>query len=221
MDDADGIARVLTTVVSERVHSAIDRAWTADQQRSYLASLSGREVFHVAMDASGHLIGYQSLDLYSPILPSMAHVGQLGTFLLPPWRGRGVGRALFDATLQFAAGAGYRKLVIQVRASNVSAQTFYRRLGFIECGRLHAQVVIDGGEDDEIVMERFVVDLQESAFLPDANVTGQQSLAAPGTDAPDVARRTGDRPPRGRRRRPARRREPPARARGRRAGSAD
>jgi RimJ/RimL family protein N-acetyltransferase len=156
VDDADPIASVLTSVVSERVHSAIDRAWTADQQRSYLESLSSREVFHVATAAAGNVIGYQSLDRYSAILPSMAHVAQVGTFLLPEWRGRGVGRALFSATVRFAASVGYRKLVIQVRASNVSAQAFYKRLGFVECGRLRAQVVIDGEEDDEIVMERFL-----------------------------------------------------------------
>jgi hypothetical protein len=28
--------------------------------------------------------------------------------------------------------------------------------GFVECGRLRAQVTIDGREDDEIVMERFL-----------------------------------------------------------------
>jgi RimJ/RimL family protein N-acetyltransferase len=143
-------------VVSERVHSAIDRAWPADQQRTYLASRSPREAFHVASTASGEIVGYQSLDLYSGILPSMAHVGQLGTFLLPEWRGRGVGRALFAATRQFAASVGYRKLVIQVRASNEAAQHFYRQCGFTECGRLHAQVVIDGQADDEVVMECFL-----------------------------------------------------------------
>ena len=50
-------------------------------------------------------------------------------------------------------GAGYRKLVIQVRASNPGAQSFYRRLGFKECGRLTGQVIIDGIEDDEVLME--------------------------------------------------------------------
>jgi RimJ/RimL family protein N-acetyltransferase len=156
VDDAAGVATVLRTVVAERVHSAIDRAWTADQQRSYLESLSSREAFHVAIAAPGNMIGYQSLDLYSPVLASMAHVGQVGTFLLPEWRGRGVGRALFNSTTQFAASVGYRKLVIHVRASNLSAQTFYERLGFVECGRLRAQVTIDGEEDDEIVMEFFL-----------------------------------------------------------------
>lgn len=156
LEDAEGIARVLQAVAGERIHSAIERAWTAAEQRAYLASLSTREAFHVAITASGHVVGYQSLDLYSPILSSMAHVGQLGTFLLPEWRRRGVGLALFDATRRFAASSGYQKLVIQVRASNLSAQGFYKRLGFVECGRLRAQVIVEGTQDDEIVMELFL-----------------------------------------------------------------
>jgi len=155
VDDAAAIARILQVVAAERVHSAIDRPWPVEEQRAYLASLSDREVFHVAV-AGDAVVGYQSLDRYSSVLPSMAHVGQLGTFLLPDWRGRGVGRALFASTAGFAAAAGYRKLVIQVRGSNAAAQQFYGRLGFVECGRLRAQVVIDGRPDDEVVMEYFL-----------------------------------------------------------------
>jgi L-amino acid N-acyltransferase YncA len=154
--DAEGIARVLDAVVSERVHSAIDRAWTTEEQRRYLASLSDREAVHVAIADSGLVVGCQTLDLYSPVLRSMAHVAQLGTFILPSWRGRGVGAALFHTTRRFALSAGYRKLVIQVRASNAPALSFYQRLGFVECGRLGGQVVIDGREDDEILLELFL-----------------------------------------------------------------
>ena len=154
--DAEGIAAILHAVASERVHSAIDRAWTPDEQRRYLASLSNREALHVAIADTGLIIGCQTLDLYSPVLSSMAHVAQLGTFILPSWRRRGVGQALFRDTHHFALSVGYRKLVINVRASNASALLFYQRLGFVECGRLGRQVVIDGVEDDEILLELFL-----------------------------------------------------------------
>jgi aminoglycoside 6'-N-acetyltransferase I len=154
--DAAAISNVLQTIVRERVYSAIERAWTPEEQRSYLVSLSDREAFHVAIASSGDLIGYQVMDLYSPPLTSMAHVGQLGTYLLPAWRGRGVGRALFRETTRFARSAGYRKFVIQVRASNATAQAFYRSLGFVECGRLKDQVIIDHHADDEILFEYFL-----------------------------------------------------------------
>ncbi len=153
--DAAGIVAVLEAVAAERVHSAIDRVWTVDQEMRYLESLSPREAFHVAIDVAQGIVGFQSLDLWSPQLSSMAHVGQVGTFLLRKWRGQGVGRQLWSVTESFAREAGYRKLAIQVRGSNVAAQAFYRHLGFCECGRLTSQVMIDGVEDDEVLMEFF------------------------------------------------------------------
>jgi ribosomal protein S18 acetylase RimI-like enzyme len=156
--DAGGIAAVIEAIAAERVHSAIDRAWTAEEERHWLESLSPRETVHVAVHDSQGVVGLQTLERWSATLGSMAHVGQVGTFLLPEWRGRGLGRRLWIATLAFARDAGYRKLVIQVRASNTGAQAFYRGLGFVECGRLTHQVHIDGVEDDEVVMERLHLD---------------------------------------------------------------
>ena len=48
----------------------------------------------------------------------------------PRWRRRGVGRALMDRALAFAAARGARVVHLEVRASNVAAQTIYRGFGF-------------------------------------------------------------------------------------------
>jgi ribosomal protein S18 acetylase RimI-like enzyme len=151
--DAAGIAAVIGIIAAERIHSAIDRPWTVEEERRYLESLSPREAIHVAVDDVQGIVGLQILDLWSPVLASMAHVGQIGTFILPEWRGRGVGRRLWSTTMAFARGAGYLKFVIQVRGTNTAAQAFYRRLGFHDCGRLSRQVVMDGVADDEVLME--------------------------------------------------------------------
>ena len=147
---------VLDVVIAERIHSAIQRAWTIEEERRYLQALSAREAIHLAVDDAHGVVGVQTLDRWSSSLESMAHVGQAGTFLLPEWRGRGIGRSMWKATAAFARDAGYQKIVILVRASNESAQTFYRRLGFQACGRLTRQVTINGISDDEILMELFL-----------------------------------------------------------------
>ena len=56
-------------------------------------------------------------------------------------------------TAKFAVQAQFQKAVIQVRASNARAHSYYRGLGFVECGRLKRQVLIAGIFEDEIVME--------------------------------------------------------------------
>ena len=84
---------------------------------------------------------------------SVAHVGQLGTFVLREARGRGIGEKLAQATFKFARDSKYEKLVIYVRTSNGGAQAFYKSLGFRECGRLFRQVKIQGEYDDETLLE--------------------------------------------------------------------
>ena len=99
--DAAGIVAVLEAVVAERIQTAIDRVWTVEQERRYLESRSPREVFHVAVDVTAGIVGFQALDLWSSLLPSMARVGQVGTFLLPRWRGQRIGRQLWKETESF------------------------------------------------------------------------------------------------------------------------
>lgn len=48
--DAGGIAALLEVIVAERIHSAIDRAWTIEEERRSLESLSPREAIHAAVD---------------------------------------------------------------------------------------------------------------------------------------------------------------------------
>ena len=155
-EDAEAIIAILGGIASERIYTAIDRPWSADQQRQYLASLSAREAIHVAETERDAIVGYQTLELWAPTLDSMAHVGQIGTFLRPEWRRRGIGETLFNRTVDFARKRDFLKFVIQVRSTNISAQGFYLRLGFRECGRLSRQVRIGEQEEDEIIMEFFL-----------------------------------------------------------------
>jgi L-amino acid N-acyltransferase YncA len=154
--DSEAIVEILEGIAAEGGYTAITRPWSIEQQRRYIALLSPREAIHVAETEVGTIAGYQTLDLWAPTLQSMAHVGPIGTFLRPEWRGRGVGEALFRRIADFARGQDYSKFVIQVRAGNGVALRFYQRLGFSECGRLSRQVRVPGSEEDEILMEFFL-----------------------------------------------------------------
>lgn len=115
LEEASAIAEILRKVASERIHSAITNPWTAEQQWEHLTSLSERAAFHIAIAPNGTIAGCQSLEPFSPYLDSMSHVAQVGTFLLPEYRGQGAGRAMFAETKAFAIQAAYRKIAIQVR----------------------------------------------------------------------------------------------------------
>ncbi len=155
-DDAATLIGILRGIAAERVHTAIDEPWSVEAQRQYIASQSPREAIFLA-EIDGSAVGYQVLSLWAGSIRSMAHVGQLGTFLRPEFRGRGIGSALFEHALGFARSHSYRKFVIQVRESNRAAQAFYQRMGFAPCGRLARQVEIGGVEEDELILERGIL----------------------------------------------------------------
>ncbi len=154
-DDAEAISAVWEVICAERVYTAVNRPFTPQQERDYIASLSAREGIFVA-EADGRFVGFQSLDLWARYTDSFDHVGVMGTFVLPAWRGKGIGRRLAEHTLDFARANGYEKVVIYVRASNAGAQAFYRHLGFVARGTLARQVKIDDQYEDEVFMEMFL-----------------------------------------------------------------
>jgi ribosomal protein S18 acetylase RimI-like enzyme len=61
--DSEAIVAIVQTIAAERLHSAIDRPWTVEQERAFLCSLTPREAIHVAVAAGGQVVGFQSLDL--------------------------------------------------------------------------------------------------------------------------------------------------------------
>jgi RimJ/RimL family protein N-acetyltransferase len=154
--DAAAIVSIWTAIVYEKVYSAVERPFTVEGERAYLQSLSAQEAVFIAETKEGQVVGFQTLDRWTKLFHSMDHVGQVGTFVLERWRGRGLGRQLAGETLAFAGSAGYEKLVVFVRAGNTGAQRFYAGLGFSPCGRLARQVKIADEYDDEIVMEMFL-----------------------------------------------------------------
>jgi len=155
-DDAGAIAAIWEVVCAERAYTAVSRPFTPQQEREYIASLSDREAIFLA-EVEGRVAGFQSLDLWAKYTDSFDHVGVMGTFVLPEWRGKSIGRCLAEHTFDFARANGYEKIVIYVRAGNASAQAFYRRLGFVPKGVLARQVKIDGQYEDEVFMELFLM----------------------------------------------------------------
>ncbi len=158
IEDAPGIVAIWQAIAAERIFSAVDRAFSIGQERAYIQGLTKREAIFVAetRGLERQIIGFQTLDRWATYTSSMDHVGQLGTFLLPGWRGKGLGHQLAEETFTFARSKGYEKLIILVRASNERGQRFYQSLGFQPCGRLARQTRIDGRYDDEILMELFL-----------------------------------------------------------------
>lgn len=154
--DAKAISELIAAIADERIHTAIDKPFTPEEEAAYIANLSPREAIFLAETEHGRLTGLQTLEQWAATINSMRHVAQIGTFIAKDYRRHHLGHQLFQATKAFAQSQNYKKLLAQVRASNTPAQAFYRKQGFQPIGRLTKQVIIDGTEDDEIMFEFFL-----------------------------------------------------------------
>ncbi|MFX1385017.1 MAG: GNAT family N-acetyltransferase [Promethearchaeota archaeon] len=153
--DAKNISYIWEVICSERIYTSVDKAFTARQEREYISSLSEREVIFI-VEVDNKAIGFQTLDLWSKILNSFNHVGTIGTFILPEWRGKGISYILANHTFDFARAKDYKKVVIYVRKGNERAIKFYQNLGFHIKGELERQVKINNIYENEVFMEKFL-----------------------------------------------------------------
>ncbi len=113
-------------------------AWSAQVYREELAH-PGR--YYVAAEQDGVLVGYAGIALGED-----AEVMTVG--VAPEYRGRGLGAALLTDLLDRARQARARRVFLEVRAGNETAQRLYERAGFRAIGTRPGYY----GDEDAVVM---------------------------------------------------------------------
>ena len=94
----------------------------------------------IAEDESGALIAYAG----AWIVFDEAHVTNVA--VAQAMRGRGIGRAILAALMQYAANMGALVLTLEVRKSNTVALALYQSMGFSQLG-VRKRYYEDNGED--------------------------------------------------------------------------
>jgi len=86
----------------------------------------------VAMDAAGEMLGFQSLKAARPGNPYGLPEGWgiIGTYVRASAGRRGVGKALFAASLRAAKAAGLAEIDATIGAGNAQGLAYYEALGF-------------------------------------------------------------------------------------------
>lgn len=102
--------------------------------------------------AHERVIGFSLLE--PKRLSGYRHVAVLRIALLKPYRHRGLGRHLLQATLELAGVSGYRRIELTVNVNNRAARRLYDRFGFLEEGRLRAHYFDGHHYADEWIMAR-------------------------------------------------------------------
>ncbi len=108
--------------------------------------------FYLVAEHDGKIVGHAFLETLN--LKSICHVAELSIGVHHGWQERGVGTALMQQLIDWAKQSRtIEKIELNVRASNSRAIALYKKLGFIEEGRLKNRVKIDDSHYiDDILM---------------------------------------------------------------------
>jgi L-amino acid N-acyltransferase YncA len=157
LEDAEGIVKVLNPLIESGENTALDRVFTVEEERAFISGFPARGIFHVAERASdGVIVGFQNVEPFATYTDAFAHVGVIGTYVDPSGHRQGIGRLLFEATRLTAEDRGYEKFFAFVRADNIGALAFYKRIGFEAIGVAKRHAKIKGRYIDEVMIEREV-----------------------------------------------------------------
>lgn len=85
-----------------------------------------------------------------------AHVCHIGMWVMPGFRGIGVGSALIDSVLAWARDEGFEKVALEVFSTNIPAINLYRKFGFTAEGVLKRHYKLCGQYADSIQMGLFL-----------------------------------------------------------------
>lgn len=138
-----GLADVdAVTLIERRAHP---HPWTRGNFTDALASRYLCKVY----EREGIMLGYLVL------MPAVDEAQLLDLTIAPEHQRQGLGRALLAETLGVARDMKMRRVLLEVRPSNVAALGLYRAAGFREIGLRRRYYPSDnGGREDAIVMER-------------------------------------------------------------------
>jgi len=93
-----------------------------------------------------------TLNFISGTRPRITHTGIFGVTVLKEHWGLGIGRGLVKSLVEWARTAKIRKVNLKVRPDNTRAMDMYRKLGFVEEGRITREFYINGKYYDNILM---------------------------------------------------------------------
>lgn len=84
--------------------------------------------------------------------PRITHTGVFGVTVLKDHWGMGIGQGLVMSLVEWAKTANIRKINLKVRPDNARAMDMYRKIGFVEEGRITREFHINGKYYDNALM---------------------------------------------------------------------
>lgn len=139
--DTGSMARLLNEIIKIGGTTALVRPVTGEDIADWMESSDERAAWHVALDSSEQVVGFQWIDASDQLPPEAA---EIATFVQVGQTGLGIGSALFKATAKAAKALGYVWIRANIRADNEGGLTYYQSRGFRDYGVIEGYQLSDG-----------------------------------------------------------------------------
>lgn len=126
-DDAAAMAALQNRIIRIGGTTAHQVEHTVDEVRDAYITGPGVVCCHVAEE--GGILGFQAVEVWDGLPEGW---GDIGTFVNPDVQARGIGAALFAATVAACRRAGLTTMNATIRADNVPGLAYYARIGFVD-----------------------------------------------------------------------------------------
>jgi [ribosomal protein S18]-alanine N-acetyltransferase len=133
--------------VMEVEHKSFTLPWS--RESFYNEIIKNQFAVYLVIEDEGRVIGYCGVW----IVIDEAHITNIA--LLPEYRGRKLGEALLRKIIEVAKERGAKTMTLEVRMSNMIAQSLYRKLGF-QGGAIRKRYYTDNQEDALVMWVNFI-----------------------------------------------------------------
>ena len=133
--------------VMEVEHKSFTLPWS--RESFYNEIIKNQFAVYLVIEDEGRVIGYCGVWL----VVDEAHITNIA--LLPEYRGRKLGEALLRKIIEVAIERGAKTMTLEVRMSNMIAQSLYRKLGF-QGGAIRKRYYTDNQEDALVMWVNFI-----------------------------------------------------------------
>jgi ribosomal protein S18 acetylase RimI-like enzyme len=162
-DDYPGWYDLRVSVAGEGIWIGAELPVARDED-AFVSRLSREDAASFVAEDDGVIVGAIGIELW-------AGIASFGMYVAATHRGRGVGRALLDAAVGWAADAGAHKVTLEVWPHNGPAIALYRSAGFVVEGRKVRHYRRRNGELwDALLMSKVLDDTSPGSPHPDAVV---------------------------------------------------
>src|SRR5262245_32496846 len=75
IEDAEAIVAILNPIIAAGIYTALDTPISVEDEKAFIRRFPARGIFHVAMDATRRIVGFQDVEPFADFTHAFDHVG--------------------------------------------------------------------------------------------------------------------------------------------------